>query len=174
MSKSDTLFGVALGALIVGATLTVEKIMNDPEKAECLRAKAEKTCRAVGDKVKEGCDLLGKKLAEGGAVVREKASAATDTVREKASEKYNAVRGKAKEGYDAVREKAKEGYAAVRERVEETGDHIRSTIEESAAARKIKKKIGEIRRAAEPVEEYFRDEMENDSEEEASLPAEEA
>ncbi len=151
MSKSDTFFGVALGALVVGATLTVQKVLSDPEAAEKLRRNAEKACHTVGEKVKEGCDILGKKLNEGYAAVREKAAVAGETVREKAGE----------------------GYAIVREKAEEAGASIRSAVDESAAARKIKKKISDIRRAAEPAEEYLRDEMQAMKKEEKEAASDE-
>ncbi len=149
MSKSDTFFGVALGALVVGATLAVQKVLDDPAACQRIRAGAEKTCRAVGEKVKEGCDILGEKINAGYAAAKEKANTAKETVRQKASE-----------GYATVCDKVGDGYAIVREKAEEAGAGIRSAVDESVAARKIKKKISDIRRAAEPTEEYFREEME--------------
>ena len=111
MSQHGTLFGVVLGAAIVGATLIVRDALAD-----------EQTSAAVRAKVKGG---------------------------------YEKVKSKVGEGYSFVRDKVQDGYTAAREKAGEAGETIRTAVENAPAVQKIKKKVKDIRRAAEPAETYF-------------------
>lgn len=80
MSRMDTLFGAALGAAIVGATLVVHEIMTDPEKSAEVRARVCETAQKVGAKAGEACTAARRKAVEVGSAVRERAEK-SETVR---------------------------------------------------------------------------------------------
>ncbi len=125
MSQHSTLFGVVLGAALVGATLIVRDALEDPETAEAVRGK-----------VKAG---------------------------------YAQVKSKVGEGYSFVKDKVQEGYAAAREKAGEAGESIRQRVDNDPTVQRIRKKVKDIRRAAEPAETYFADsepveEQNNDAE----------
>ena len=157
MSQYSTLLGVIVGAAVVGATLAVKDIMDDPEKAGAVKEKLNDGYRKLCNKVGEGCAAVRGKVAEGYAIAKEKAA-----------EGYAAAKQKATEGYAAAKEKAVEGYAAVKEKAVETGETIRDKVNASEPVRRIKQKVEDIRRAAEPASPYFREEKE---EEEPAAPA---
>lgn len=138
MSQYSTLLGVIVGAAVVGATLAAKDIMDDPEKAAAVKEKLNNGYRKVCEKVGEGCAAVRGKMAEGYAVVKEKAAEGYATAKEKAAE-----------GYATAKEKVAEGYAAAKEKVAS-----------SEPVRRIKKKVDDIRRAAEPASPYFREEKE--------------
>ena len=125
MSQHSTLFGVVLGAAIVGATLIVRDALEDPETAEAVRGK-----------VKAG---------------------------------YAQVKSKVGEGYSFVKDKVQEGYTVAREKAGEAGESIRQRVDNDPTVQRIRKKVKDIRRAAEPAETYFADsepveEQNNDAE----------
>ena len=125
MSQHSTLFGVVLGAALVGATLIVRDALEDPE-----------TAAAVRGKVKAG---------------------------------YAQVKGKVGEGYAFVKDKVQEGYTVAREKAGEAGESIRQRVDNDPTVQRIRKKVKDIRRAAEPAETYFSDsepveEQNNDAE----------
>ena len=122
MSQGSTLFGVVLGAAIVGATLIVSDALEDPQ-----------TAQAVRKKVKDG---------------------------------YTKAKEKIGQGYAVVRDKVQEGYTIAREKASEAGENIRETVENAPAVQKIKKKVKDIRRAAEPSETYFAEAEEAEAAEE--------
>lgn len=111
MGQNSTLFGVVLGAAIVGATLIVRDALDDPQTAEAVRAKINRG--------------------------------------------YQQVKSKVGEGYSLVREKVQDGYAVAKVKAGEAGDNIRHAVENDPTVKKIKKKVKDIRRAAQPPETYF-------------------
>lgn len=76
MSQKGTLFGVALGALIVGATLTIHKALDDPDTAAEMKASLQKKYATVREKVGGASAAVCGKVSAGCAVVREKAEEA--------------------------------------------------------------------------------------------------
>ena len=179
--NNSGLFGVALGALIVGTTLALRDFFEDPKNREAVRATVkggyDKVKEGVGKgyataktkvaegyataktKVAEGYATAKTKAAEGYAVAKEKVAEGYATAKEKVAEGYAIAKEKATEGYAAAREKVQSGVATVREKAEIKGREIRTAVEESPAVKKIKEKVEDIRRAtADPVEEYFREE----------------
>jgi hypothetical protein len=56
-----------------------------------------------------------------------------------------------------LQEWVQDGYAVAREKVGEASESVRSTVENTPAVQRIKKKVKDIRRAAEPAETYFAD-----------------
>ncbi|MBQ8174395.1 MAG: hypothetical protein IJ009_03235 [Clostridia bacterium] len=143
MSQYSTLLGVIVGAAVVGATLAAKEIMDDPEKSAAVKEKLNNGYRKICTKVGQGCAAVRGKVAEGYAIAKEKAT----------------------EGYNTAKEKMADGYNTVKEKAAEARDKV----ENSEPVRKIKKKVEDIRRAAEPASPYFREE-----EEETDAPAEEA
>ncbi|MBO5646090.1 MAG: hypothetical protein J6S59_03120 [Clostridia bacterium] len=113
MSQHGTLFGVVLGAAIVGTTLIVRDALENPETAE-----------AVHGKIKSG---------------------------------YQQIKSKVGEGYSFVKNKVQDGYTVAREKANAAGENIRYAVENDATVQKIRKKVQDIRRAAEPAEAYFAD-----------------
>ena len=79
-------------------------------------------------------------------------------IKEKWNKGYRKVCEKVGEGCATLREKAAEGYAVAKEKAMETGEAIREKVSESAPVRRIKEKAEDLRRAAEPVAPYFREE----------------
>lgn len=73
MSKTDTLFGAALGAAIVGATLVVREVLEDSEKRAAVRERVSRGARRVGEKAGEVCGIARRKASEVGTAVRERA-----------------------------------------------------------------------------------------------------
>lgn len=142
MSKMDTLFGVVVGAAIVGATLAIKDVIDDPEKSAALREKINAGYRCARAKVGEGVATACAKVGEVGS---------------------------------AVRTKVTDGYAAAREKANEAGEVIREKVENNETVKKIKKKVEDIRRAADPASPYFREDEEEqlDPPVEAEAPAEE-
>ena len=168
--NNSGLFGVALGALIVGTTLALRDFFEDPKNREAVRATVkggyDKVKEGVGKgyataktKVAEGYATAKTKVAEGYATAKTKAAEGYAVAKEKVAEGYAIAKEKATEGYAAAREKVQSGVATVREKAEIKGREIRTAVEESPAVKKIKEKVEDIRRAtADPVEEYFREE----------------
>lgn len=76
MSQKGTLFGVALGALIVGATLTIHKALDDPDTAAEMKVSLQKKCAAVREKVGCASAAVCGKVSAGCVAVREKAEEA--------------------------------------------------------------------------------------------------
>ena len=105
---------------------------------------------------------------EKAAAVKEKLNSGYRKVCEKVGEGCAAVRGKVAEGYGIAKEKAAEGYATAKEKVAEGYAAAKEKVASSEPVRRIKKKVDDIRRAAEPASPYFREE-----EEETDVPAEE-
>ena len=124
MSQKDTLFGVVVGATIVGATLAIKDLIDDPEKSAALRAKIDAGYRTVRAKVGEGVAAACAKVGEVGT---------------------------------AVRAKVADGYTTVREKASEAGEAIREKVENNGAVKKIKQKVEDIRRVADPASPYFRE-----------------
>ena len=81
MSQNSTLFGVVLGAAIVGATLIVRDALEDPQTAEAVRAKVKSGYDRIKTKVGEGYSLVRDKVQEGYTVAREKAGEAGESIR---------------------------------------------------------------------------------------------
>ncbi len=104
MSKLDTLFGVVIGATIVGTTLVVKEVMDDPEKAAAIRAGIKSGCEKVKNKAVEIGTVVRTKVSEGYALVREKAGETGTAIREKV-ENARPVQ-KIKEAVDGIRRKA--------------------------------------------------------------------
>ena len=144
MSQYSTLLGVIVGAAVVGVTLAAKEVMDDPEKSAALKEKLNNGYRKVCGKVGEGYAAVRGKVAEGYAIAKEKAA----------------------EGYGVAKEKVAEGYATVKEKAAAARDKVA----ESEPVRKIKKKVEDIRRTAEPAAPYFREE-EEDFEIEGTLEA---
>lgn len=155
MSQYSTLLGVIVGAAVVGVTLAAKEVMDDPEKSAALKEKLNNGYRKVCGKVGEGYAAVRGKVAEGYAIAKEKAAEGYGVAKEKVAEGYNTAKEKVAEGYATVKEKA----AAARDKVAE-----------SEPVRKIKKKVEDIRRTAEPAAPYFREE-EEDFEIEGTLEA---
>lgn len=129
MGQHGTLFGVILGAVIVGATLTIKDALDDPETAANVRRK-----------VAEGCQTVKTKICEGGAALREKME----------------------EGGSTLRGKVEAGSHIVREKAEEAGKTILDAVENTGAVKQVKKKVENIRRAAEPAASYLREDGEQE------------
>ncbi len=70
MGQHGTLFGVILGAVIVGATLTIKDALDDPETAANVRRKVAEGCQTVKTKICEGGAALREKMEEGGTCYR--------------------------------------------------------------------------------------------------------
>lgn len=81
MSHHSNLFGVVLGAAIVGATLIVQDALRDPETGECVREKIRGGYQQIKNKVSEGCALVREKVEGGYAAAREKAGEAGESIR---------------------------------------------------------------------------------------------
>ena len=81
MSQHSTLFGVVLGAAIVGATLIVRDALEDPQTAEAVRGKVKAGYQQIKNKVGEGCTFIRDKVQDGYAVAREKAGEAGESIR---------------------------------------------------------------------------------------------
>lgn len=79
--QNSTLFGVVLGAAIVGATLIVRDALADPQTAEAVRAKVKSGYTKIKNKVGEGYSFVRDKVQEGYAVAREKAGEAGENIR---------------------------------------------------------------------------------------------
>ena len=150
MSQNSTLFGVILGAALVGTTLIVRDALEDPETAAAVRAK-----------VKSGYGQIKAKVGEGYAFVREKVQ-----------DGYAVTRDKVQEGYAVAREKVQDGYAMAREKASEAGENLRTAAENAPAVQMIKKKVKDIRRAAEPSATYFADSLKAEEEKECRNDAE--
>ena len=152
--NNNGLLGVALGALIVGTTLALRDFLEDPKNREAVR----RTVSAGYTKVKNG-------VQQGYTTARSRVEAGVATARTKVSE-----------GVATAKAKVSEGVATVREKAEETGRDIRAAVESAPAVKKIRKTVEDIRRAAaDPVEQYFREDEETPAEETPALdtPAEE-
>ena len=80
MGKMDTLFGAALGAAIVGATLLVREAMDSPEKRTAIRERVTAGAKKVGDKAGEVYGVARRKTADALTAVRERAEK-SETVR---------------------------------------------------------------------------------------------
>ena len=81
MSQHGTLFGVVLGAAIVGATLIVRDAMEDPQTVEAVRAKVKGGYEKMKSKVGEGYSFVRDKVQDGYTAAREKASEAGESIR---------------------------------------------------------------------------------------------
>lgn len=81
MSQHSTLFGVVLGAAIVGATLIVRDALEDPQTAEAVRTKVKSGYTQIKNKVGEGYSFVRDKVQEGCAAAREKAGEAGESIR---------------------------------------------------------------------------------------------
>lgn len=161
--NNNGLFGVALGALIVGATLALHDFFEDPKNREAVRRTVKGGYEKVKGSVEKGYATAKTKVGEGYAIAKTKVS-----------EGYAAAKDKASEGYAIAKEKVQSGIATVRERAEETGRDIRTAVEGSPAVKKIKETVEDIRRAtADPIEEYFREDAAEETPA-AEVPAEDA
>ncbi len=94
MSQKDTLFGLIAGAAIVGATLAIKDVIDDPEKSAAVRAKINAGCRKIKAKVDEGVAIAATKVGEVSANVRAKVSEGYADLREKAGEAGETIRAK--------------------------------------------------------------------------------
>jgi hypothetical protein len=158
--NNNGLIGVALGALIVGTTLALRDIFEDPKNREAARTVIKNGYDKVKGGVQKGYATAKAKIGEGYAVAKTKAQEGYAVAKTKVGEGYAAVKEKATEGYATAKEKVQGGFAAVREKAEEKGRDIRTAVEESGAVKKIKEKVEDIRRAtADPIEEYFREDL---------------
>ena len=103
MSKTDTLFGAALGAAIVGATLVVREVMEDPEKRSAIRERVRTGAKKVGDKAGEVYGVARRKASEVGTAVRDRAEK-SETVRRVRAAADKVLRRKPAEPVDEVPE----------------------------------------------------------------------
>ena len=172
--NNSGLFGVALGALIVGTTLALRDIFEDPKNREAARTAIKNGYDKVKGGVQKGYAVVKEKATDGYTVAKAKIGEGYATVKTKAGEGYAAVKEKATEGYATAKEKVQGGLTAVREKAGEKGRDIRTAVEESGAVKKIKEKVEDIRRAtADPIEEYFREDATTEQTP-SEAPAEEA
>lgn len=156
--NNNGLFGVALGALIVGATLALHDFFEDPKNRDAVRRTVKGGYDKVKGSVEKGYATAKTKVGEGYAIAKTKVSEGYAAAKTKVNEGYAAAKEKASEGYAIAKEKVQSGIATVRERAEETGRDIRTAVEGSPAVKKIKETVEDIRRAtADPIEEYFRE-----------------
>lgn len=158
--NNNGLIGVALGALIVGTTLALRDIFEDPKNREAVRTTIKNGYDKVKGGVQKGYATAKTKIGEGYAVAKTKIGEGYAVAKTKVGEGYAVVKDKATEGYTVAREKVQGGIAAVREKAEETGKDIAAAVENNEAVKKIKEKVEDIRRAtADPIEEYFREDL---------------
>ena len=95
-SQYGTLLGVALGALIVGTTLTVYDALSDPVVRDEVGNRVRRTYASAKEKVGKTCEVA----------------------RKKADEARQAVRGAVEDGYAAVATRAGEAGATIRQAIE--------------------------------------------------------
>lgn len=81
MSQHGTLFGVVIGAAIVGATLIVHDALEDEQTAKAVRAKVRGGYEKMKHKVGEGYSFVRDKVQDGYAIAREKAGEAGESIR---------------------------------------------------------------------------------------------
>lgn len=159
--NGNGLWGVALGALIVGTTLALRDFFEDPKNREAVRS----TVKNGYDKVKGGVE-------RGYAVTKTKVQEGYATAKTKVEEGYATAKTKVQEGYAIAKTKVGEGIATVRDKAEKTGKELKTAVENNDTVKKIKAKVEDLRRAtADPIEEYFREDMEAPVEEALAVEA---
>lgn len=124
MRQDGTLFGVMVGAAIVGTTLLLREMVSDPQTAANVRTKAQAGYEKIKSKVGEGCHFVRGKVQEGCGAAREKADEAKETLRHAVenSSAVQKVKQKAKEIYHAA-EPAEAMFAEAEEDEAANGSH---------------------------------------------------
>lgn len=121
MSQKDTLFGVIVGATIVGATLAIKDVIDDPEKSAAVRARINAGCRKIKAKVDEGVAVACTKVGEVSANIRAKVADGYTAVREKAGEAGETIRAKV----DGPVQKIKQTVEDIRRKAEPASPYFR-------------------------------------------------
>ena len=148
--NNSGLFGVALGALIVGTTLALRDFFEAPKNREAVR----RTASAIGTKVKSG-------VSAGIATAKTKVEAGVATAKPKVEEGIATAKTKVGEGIATVKTKVEEGVAVAKSKVEEGI----AAVEATPAVKKIRETVEDIRRAAaDPAEQYFREDEDTPAE----------